>query len=334
MVVDHFGSPDRLRLTHSADPVPRTGQCLVATEACDVLYLDTMLRRGAAPPGMSPQLPWIPGNGVAGRVVAVGDEVSPDWLGQLVGAHTGNRGGYAELATVAVGHAVPIPDGVDVRTAAALLHDGPTALKLAQVTSISPEDAVLVLGASGGLGLALVQLARARAGRVVVVARDATKRQRIAALGPDELIDPEDPEWVARARHALGPHGATVVLDNVGPALGAAALPLLAKGGRFSAHATHGGAFTAFDPYQVRERDARVTGIEQVQLPDHEMAELTARSFTCVLTGELRPIVGQTFPLERAADAHRAIESRTAFGKTLLITVGQPATSESAARST
>lgn len=321
VIVNEFGDPDRLQLTETADPRPGPGQCLIATEACDVLYWDTMLRGGMAPPEMSPQLPWIPGNGVAGRVVAVGDGVpQEEWVGRLVGAHTGNRGAYAELAAVPVKDAVPIPDGVDVRTAAALLHDGPTALKLAQVTAISAEDTVLLLGASGGLGLALVQLARARGGRIVAVARGATKRERIAALGPDALIDPEDPEWVTRTSEALGPGGATVILDNVGPSLGPQAFPLLAQGGHFSAHATHGGEFTTLNPEQVRERGASVTGIEQVQLADNELAELTGRSFASAAAGELQPVVGQTFPLEQAAEAHRAIESRRVFGKTLLTT--------------
>jgi NADPH2:quinone reductase len=319
-IVNEFGDPDRLQVTETADPRPGPGQCLIATEACDVLFLDTMLRGGHAPPEMSPELPWIPGNGVAGRVVAVGEGVAEEWVRRLVGARTGNRGAYAELAAVAVDDAVPIPEGVDVRTAAALLHDGPTALKLVQVTGIAAGDTVLVLGASGGLGLALVQLARGRAERVVAVARDAAKRERIAAFGPDAVIDPEDPKWVKRAAEALGSAGATVILDNVGTSLGPQAFSLLAQGGRFSAHATHGGKFTELDTAQVQARGATVTGIEQVQLRDAELAELTGRAFAAAAAGELRPVIGQTFPLQQAAAAHRAIESRRVFGKTLLIT--------------
>lgn len=140
-------------LTKLPDPSPGPDQCLIAIDACDTLVLDTMLRSGHTPEPMRPALRWIPGNGVAGRVVEVGDGVAPQWVGQPVGAHTGNRG-YAELAAVAVEDAVPIPPNVDVRTAAALLHDGPTALKLLDVTRLAGNDAVLVLGASGGLGLA------------------------------------------------------------------------------------------------------------------------------------------------------------------------------------
>ena len=82
--MSEFGDPDQLQIAETADPHPEAGQCLIAIEACDVLFLDTMLRRGGmAPPEMSPKLPWIPGNGVAGRVVAVGDGVTEDWIGLL-----------------------------------------------------------------------------------------------------------------------------------------------------------------------------------------------------------------------------------------------------------
>jgi NADPH2:quinone reductase len=111
-----------------------------------------------------------------------------------------------------------------------------------------------------------------------------------------------------------------VILDNVGPQLGPAAFPLLTHGGRFSAHGTHSGRFTTLDPEHVRERDATITGIEQVQLPSNEMHELTAYAFDLAASGQLQPIIGQAFPLEQAAHAHRAIESRHVFGKTLLTT--------------
>jgi NADPH:quinone reductase len=325
VTVTQFGGPERLEVTETSDPVPAAGECLIAIQACDVLFLDTMLRAGEGPQEMRPRLPWTPGSGIAGHVVAVGEDVSEEWIGRPVGAHTRRSGGYAELSAVPLDDVVPIPERVDVRTAAALLHDGPTALKLAQVTAISREARVLVLGASGGLGLALVQLARARARRVVAVARGEAKQKRIATLEPDAIVDPDRDDWVQLAREALGPDGATVILDNVGPPLGPAAFPLLAAGGHFSAHATHGGPFTELDRDRVRAQRAVVTGIEHVQMPPTELAELTGAAFAAAATGELRPTIGQTFPLERAAEAHSEIEARRVFGKTLLVTDGSTA---------
>jgi NADPH2:quinone reductase len=135
---------------------------------------------------------------------------------------------------------------------------------------------------------------------------------------PEAVIDPEDPAWVTHTSQALGPRGATVILDNVGPPLGAEAFALLADGGRFSAHGTHNGEFSALDPQQVRKCGATVTGIEQGPLPGNEFAELTGRAFASAAAGELQPVIGQTFPLEQAAEAHHATESRRVFGKTLL----------------
>jgi NADPH:quinone reductase len=321
MIVKEFGGPDRLVFSETADPTPGHGECLIAVEAIDTLFLDTMLRSGNAPPSMEPDVPWIPGNGVAGRVIAVGEGVDPAWIGRAVAGHTGNRrGAYAELAAVAAEDAVPIPEGLDVGDAAALLHDGPTALKLLEVTRLSSDDDVLVLGASGGLGLLLVQLARAHARRVVAVARGAAKCARIAELGPDAVIDTDHDDWEARAREALGPDGAQIILDNIGASLGAAAFGLLATGGRYSAHGTPSGAFTTPDPATVRERQATVTGIETVQLPRGELAELTGRAFAAAVAGRLTPVIGQTFALAHGTDAHTAIEKRQVYGKTLLTT--------------
>ena len=109
-----------------------------------------------------------------------------------------------------------MPDGLGLREAVALLHDGPTALALVEGTRIGPGDAVLVVGASGGLGIVSVQLARVHGARVVAVARDEHKLARIRELGADTVIDSETPDWVEQARAALGGEGADVILDNIG----------------------------------------------------------------------------------------------------------------------
>lgn len=165
-----------------------------------------------------------------------------------------------------------------------------------------------------------MKLIRARGSRVVAVARDEAKLDRIAALGPDAVIDSDRADWVDLAAEALGPDGADVILDNVGASLGATAFRLLATDGRYSAHDTPSGAFTVLDPAMVRSRQATVTGIESVQLSPRELANLTGQAFTRAAARELEPVIGQTFALEQAAQAHAAIEARHVFGKTLLLT--------------
>jgi NADPH2:quinone reductase len=304
--VAEFGGPDVLRPVQRPDPVAGRGKVLVRVAACDVLFLDTMLR-GRAVEAFPVKLPWVPGNGIAGRLLGGPAE------GRAVVAHTGNRGGYAEQAAVLMTELTAVPDGVDLETAAALLHDGPTALALLDRIDVRPGNTVLVVGASGGLGVALVQLCRARGIRVVATARGAAKVDRVRALGPAGVLDSGRNDWVEQARALLG-DGADVVLDNVGGDLGTAAFALVRPGGRFSAHGTPSGRFAT-----VPRTDITVTGIEQVQLDPPTMRHYTEQALKQAAAGVLDPIIGQRFALADAAAAHAAIEGREVFGKTLLI---------------
>jgi NADPH2:quinone reductase len=318
-VVTKFGPPEVLEVQERPDPVPAHTQTVLEVAAADVLFLETMVRRGDAPEGMVPELPYVPGNGVAGRVLAVGANVEPGWIGRAVVAHTGSRGGYAGRALVDFDGLSAVPDGLALTDAAALLHDAPTALTLFDLTGAASAGRVLVLGASGGLGLMLVQLARASGVRVVAVARDEAKLERIRAMAPDaSVIDSEQPDWIEQASEALGDAGADVVFDNVGGALGESAFGLTADGGHYSAHGTPSGQFAAIDPEQAARRDVTLTGIESVQLDKPALKLATERALAAAARGELTPVIGQTYPLERAAEAHAAIEARTVFGKTLL----------------
>jgi NADPH2:quinone reductase len=321
VVVRRFGPPDVLEMQSLSDPEPGPGEALLEVSAIDVLFFETMLRAGLAPPGMQPQLPWIPGNGIAGRVLAVGAGVDPAWVGGSAAAHTGSRGGYADRAAVAAARMVAIPAGVTASRAASVLHDLPTALTLFDVTNADAASSVLIVGASGGLGLMLGQLAAGAGAAVIAVARGAGKRDRIAAAVPGSVVlDPEDAEWIDRARAALGGAGADVVFDNVGGSLGDSAFELVAPGGRFSAHGTPSGAFARVDRDRARATGVTVTGIEQVQLDDDRLRRATERALAAVADGRCTPVIGQTYPLQRAADAHAAIEARTVFAKTLLTT--------------
>jgi NADPH2:quinone reductase len=252
-------------------------------------------------------------------VLQVGEGVGQDLRGRRVVAYTSGVGGYADRAVVAAEAVVVVPDSVDLAVAAALLHDGATALALFDTTKIGSGDGVLVVGASGGLGVLCVQLARTRAGRVVAVARGG-KLDRLGQLGPDALVDSARPDWIEQARAVFGPHGADVVLDNVGGPLGEAAFTLTARGGRFSAHGSPGGRFASVDRQAASERGISVTGIEAVQLGGPDRSNYIEQALRAAAAGDIAPVIGQTFPLEQAGAAHAAIEGRAVFGKTLITT--------------
>lgn len=138
--VARFGGPEVLILVDQPDPAPGPGQVVVAAEVADTLWLETAVRSGAGQDYWPMRPPYVPGNGVAGRVPVVGEGVDPGWIGKRVAGHTGNEGGYADHAVVAANGLSPVPDGLDLTVAAALLHDGPTALALFDVTQVGIED--------------------------------------------------------------------------------------------------------------------------------------------------------------------------------------------------
>jgi len=319
-LVTRFGPPEVLVTREVADPAAGPGEVVIDVTAADVLWVETRIREGAAREYFDVRPPYVPGNAVAGHVGAVGGGVDAAWLGQPVVAHTRERGGYAERVAVPVGDLSLVPAGLGLVDAAALLHDGPTALALFEGLRVAAGDSLLVVGASGGLGILSLQLARAYAARAVAVARDARKLARIREMDVDAVVDSDHPDWLDQARTALGGAGADVILDNVGGRVGQAAFGLVAPGGRFSAHGTPSGRFAAVDPAEAQRHGVTVHGIRDVQLTREHRKRLTEQALAEAAAGRLRPVVGQTFPLTLAAQAHAAIAGRAVFGKTVLRT--------------
>lgn len=325
--VPEFGGPEVLTAVRLPEPVPGPGEAVIAVSAVDVLFLDTMIRSGRARDAFAQRPPYVPGNGVAGRVAAVGDGVSPAWAGRPVVARTGphgGTGGYSERAVVPASSLVAIPEGVDTSVAAALLHDGATALGLLAGTPVKPGDTVLVTGAAGGMALLLAQLARAAGARVIGAARldgaprRAEKLNAIRRAGAETVVDYGSPGWTGRVVSAAGGAGPDVVFDGVGGPLGRAAFAIVADGGRFSAHGVPGGGFAQVPVHEAAERGVTVRGIEQVQYPAGHHEELVREALAGAAAGRIRPVIGQVFPLDRAADAHAMMAARSAIGKTLL----------------
>jgi NADPH2:quinone reductase len=227
-------------------------------------------------------------------------------------------GGYLERAVVAVEVLIAVPEGLGMAEAAALLHDGRTAVSLTDEASIRAGELVLVLGAAGGLGSLLVQLAHRAGARVIGAARGKQKLDLARQLGADAAIDYSQSSWPEQVLANTGGAGADMVFDGVGGEIGRTAFEVTARGGRISTHGTPGGGFASIDPEEARRRDITVRGIEHVQFAPADARQLTERAMSEAAAGRIRPVIGQTFPLEQAADAHRAIEARDVTGKTLL----------------
>jgi NADPH2:quinone reductase len=297
VVIREFGPPEVLRPEAVAEPAPGDGREVLDVAIANITFIETQIRAGRSPnPAMVPELPAILGNGVGGTLD-----------GRLVVSTTGGRGGYAERVAVDPAAVVVVPAGLALRDAVALLADGRTALALLRAAQIQPGETVLVEAAAGGVGTLLVQLARNAGARVVGAAGGAKKLAVVGDFGADAVVDYTQSDWA----ESVG--DVDVVFDGVGGAIANAAYERVRSGGRFVTYGMASGSF--FVPGDERNN---VTIERGVPLSPGEMRAFTAAALEEAAAGRIRPVIGQTFALERAADAHRAIETRATIGKTLL----------------
>jgi NADPH:quinone reductase len=317
--VTRFGGPEVLELRERPDPVAGPGQVVIDVAAIPLLWLDTALRSGKGRGWFPVEPPYVPGNGVAGTVSAIGAGVEDDWIGRDVVTDTRETGSYAERAAVPADGLVVIPDELTTLTAAALLTDGRTALGILDDVSIKVGTPVLITGAAGGMGLLLVQLATARGARIVGAARGEPKLEAVRTQGAVAAIDYSEPDWTGRVLTALGGDQPAVVLDGVGGDIGQAAFAITAEGGVFSAHGAASGSFTPLDEHAARERGITVRGIADVQFSPQEGHRRLRGVLAHAAAGGIAPVIGRTYPLQEAAEAHRQIESRKVIGKSLLL---------------
>lgn len=307
-----FGGPEVLVPGAAPDPVPGPGQVLIEVAHANLTFVETMFRAtGFGPFTGSP--PLIPGNGVGGVITAVGPGVDEGLVGRRVVSGTGGSGGYAERVVVDRDLPFEVPAGLPLDEAVALLADGRTAAMLVDAAGLLPGERVLVEAAAGGVGSLLVQLAATAGARVVAAAGGDRKVTLLRERGLDDVVDYRQPDWADRVRAATG--GVDVVFDGVGGPLARAAFDLLDAGGRMVSFGLASGAWADVPADLAAARG--VTLLRPTATPA-ELRGYTERALAEAAAGRLRPLIGQRFPLEKAADAHAAIESRTTVGKTLL----------------
>ncbi len=314
--LNRFGPPSEIVLVEVPDPVPGSGQVIVAVAAVSITFVETQIRSGHPPhPAMAPALPVILGNGVGGVIAAVGADVEAGLIGRRVVTTTGGSGGYAELVAVQPADVIDVPETLEMQTATALLADGRTALALLEPAAVRPGETVLVEAAAGGVGSLLVQLAR-RAGATVVGAAGGSRKVAVATeLGADVAVDYAAKDWPERILDLAG--HVDVVFDGVGGLVGQAAFGLLRDGGRCCTFGMASGEFTSIAGDVAASR--RIAVLRGVPVSAERMRELSRRALDDAAGGGLRPLIGQTYPLSAASEAHAAIEARATIGKTLLL---------------
>lgn len=318
--VQEFGGPEVLVPVTVPDPAIGPGQVLVDVVAADVIYLDTLLRQGWGGDFFPLQLPYVPGGGGAGRVVAIGEGVDEGLIGRTVVAPAigGYTGGYAGRFVADAGSAVEVPETVSALQAAALLHDGATALDLARLGEVEKGQRVLVSAAAGGAGSLLVQLLRDAGAEVVAAARGERKLALARELGAAHAVDYSEEGWAQRVLDATG--GVDVIFDGAGGELAAAAFEAVVDGGRFVTYGTANGGFAAIAAELAERRRVRVVNaLDRGEDTGPSARMMLEEALALVSGGRLRPTIGTTYPLEQARDAHQALADRVTVGKSLLL---------------
>lgn len=305
-----FGGPEVLELVDLPQPVAGDGEVLVRVARAGMNFADTHQRHNVYLAAQ--ELPLVPGSEVAG--------VRAD-TGERVVAICGT-GGYAEWAVAPAARTFPIPDGVDDGTALALLIQGLTAWHLYRTSArLASGESVVVVGASSGTGSLAVQLGRGMgAGRVIATASSPERRERAVELGADAAIDPEPEGLAERIRAANDGRGVDVVLEMSGGAVFDACFEALAPFGRMVTYGISGGEGNRVHTRKLMARSISLVGfwlfdaLERPEMVRPALDDLYARA----ARGDLRAVVGATYPLAQAARAQQDIAARRTTGKVLL----------------
>jgi putative PIG3 family NAD(P)H quinone oxidoreductase len=315
------GGPEVLATTERPSPSPGPGDVLIHVAAAGVNRPDVMQRAGHYPP--PPGASDIPGLEVAGTIVQVGANAGTWRPGDRVCALVAG-GGYAEYCLAPAPQCLPVPRDMDFVHAAAIPEAFFTVwTNLFERGRLSAGESVLIHGGSSGIGTTAIQLARARSSRVFATAGSAAKCAACERLGAERAFNYRETDFVAATREATGGRGVDVVLDMVGGDYLSRNLDVLAMDGRLVQIAVLGGAKGTLNLIAMMQRRLTLTGSTLRARPVAEKgaiaAQLRLNVWPLLDAGTVRPEIHETFPLSRAADAHRMMESGAHIGKLVLV---------------
>ncbi len=330
VVIREFGGPEVMRLEEVPAPVPGPGEVVIRVHAVSVnRTLDLVVRSGKY--AVPVTLPHVLGVDPSGVVSAVGPGVTARKVGDrvvtlqfvvppaansfpvILGLHV--WGGYAQYVKVPVACTHPVPDGVEFTVATVVARHAPVAFSmLRDIAGLKSGDWVLVMGASGGLGSAGIQVAKYLGARVIAAAGADERVKAAVALGADAGINYRAQNLTEEAMRITGKRGVAVVFENVGaPDLFPGAFAALARGGRLVTAGGHGGGTVPLDVKQLYLNQNTIIGsFGRIMAADVELA------LSAAAVGRYRVLIDRILPLADAANAHRLVDERSGLGKVIL----------------
>lgn len=320
LLCKEFGPPESLVVEDIAPPTPGPGQVLIRVQAAGVNFPDTLIIQNKYQ--YKPDLPFSPGGEFAGIVEAVGSEVSNYKAGDRVIAFT-VWGAYAELVAVDASELIPMPDGLDFVTASAFVMTyGTSYYALKDRGALKSGETLLVLGASGGVGLAAIELGKAFGAKVIAAASTAKKLEICRQHGADELINYAEEDLRARLKEITGGNGVDVVYDPVGGPYTELALRSCAWGGRVLIVGFANGEIPALPANLTLLKGASVVGVfwggRIKREPEANVQDLEDL-FNLLKQGKIKPHVSGTYPLRKGPEAIRALMNRQVSGKVVIL---------------
>ncbi len=319
VVIEKQGSIEHLNYREWPDPVPRDGDVLIKVKAVGLNHLDVFVRRGM--PGFPVPMPFISGGDISGEIVGLGKDVKGWKVGDRVAVNPMTpdgmvgeevQGGMAELVRIPSTHLVKLPDSMDFVTAAAIPINFGTALRMFRIGQVAAGDVMLIIGASGGVGTAAIQLGKQTGATVIAVTRGAEKIEPLKKIGADHVIDMLKEDFSAAAWKLSGKKGVDVVFNYTGGDTWVPSLRAMKKRARLVTC----GATAGFDPKTdiryIWTRELQILGSNGYTQQDIEQA------IKLVGEGGVRPLVDKVLPAQEAGTAHRLLEERAVTGKVVL----------------
>ncbi|HEV2283012.1 MAG TPA: quinone oxidoreductase [bacterium] len=316
--VHQSGGPEVLRFEELPAPAPGPADALIRIEAAGVNFVDIYQREGV----YKMALPFTAGSEGAGVVESVGREVADVKPGDRV-AYTGVLGSYATHAVVPAARLVKLPAGVDTKTGAAAMLQGITAHYLTHSTyPLGPADTALLHAAAGGVGLLLTQMAKMRGAKIIGTVSTEAKAALARGAGADHVILYEQQDFEAETKRITGGRGVQVVYDSVGRTTFDKSMNCLAPRGYLVAFGQSSGSVAPVDIQTLNQKGSlfltRPTMRDYI-LTREEYAKRAGDVLGWIAGGRLKVRIDRTFPLAKAAEAHKALSSRGTAGKVLLI---------------